>query len=68
MALPSPDELPEVWEVVIRRRSVAMLRHDAPALNADDAFDLYGQLITALIEVKRLRDERGSAPGGRPSR
>jgi hypothetical protein len=68
MALPSPDELPEVWEIDIRRRSVAMLRHDAPALNADQAFHLYGQLITALIEVKRLREDKGATPDDRPMR
>jgi hypothetical protein len=57
VALPSPDELPDTHELERRRRSMAMLRDEQPALTAGEAWHLYGQLIAALLEVKRLRGE-----------
>jgi hypothetical protein len=44
--------LPELVE--IRRRSVAMLPSDAPALNRDEALELLEQLNALLREVRRL--------------
>jgi len=46
-------ELPAVERVEQLRRSVAMLPPRAPALNREQALDLYAQLIAALLEVKR---------------
>ena len=63
VALPSFDDLPDVHHLERLRRSMAMLRDEQPALNAGEAWHLYGQLIAALLEVKRLRDDRRPIPG-----
>jgi hypothetical protein len=47
--LPTPERAEQL------RRSIAMLPPRAPALNREQAIALYEQLITALLEVKRLQ-------------
>lgn len=46
-------ELPSVERAEQLRRSVAMLPPRAPALNREQAIELYEQLIAALLEMKR---------------
>ena len=48
--LPTPERAEQ-----LRRRSMAMLPPRAPALNREQAIDLYDQLIAALLDVQRLR-------------
>jgi hypothetical protein len=47
--LPSPERTEQL------RRSVVMLQRRSPALNREQALELYEQLIDAPLEVKRLR-------------
>jgi hypothetical protein len=45
--------IPELVEN--RRRSIAMFPTGAPALNLDEALELFEQLKAALLELRRLR-------------
>jgi hypothetical protein len=54
-----PGELEQSHRVEQLRRSVVMLPPGAPALNRDEAAAVLGALVEALLEVRRLRDERG---------
>jgi hypothetical protein len=49
--------IPELVEQ--RRRSVAMLAPDAPALNRDEALELLELLRDALRELRELRGRLG---------
>lgn len=51
-------ELPSTERIEIERRSVAMLAPGAWALRREEALDLYGQLIAALMEVRRCEAPR----------
>ena len=51
--------IPELLEN--RRRSIAMLPTGAPALNRDEAIELLRQLEQALLELRDLRQQRGSS-------
>jgi hypothetical protein len=53
-----PD-LPTFELVENRRRSIAMLPVGAPALNRDEALEILRQLVEALQELRRLRNELG---------
>jgi hypothetical protein len=55
VALPLPDDLTDIAQLGVHRRSFAMMRPDSPALNADQAWHVFGALIEALLEAKRLR-------------
>lgn len=48
------EELPTPEAVENRRRSVAMLSPNAPALNRDEALTLLAQLAEALRKLRRL--------------
>jgi hypothetical protein len=54
--VPGEVELPSVERTEQLRRSVVMLPPGAPALDREQAALLYGQLITALLEVRRLNE------------
>lgn len=56
-ALPSPDDLPDGPRARAAPAGMAMLRDEQPTLTAGQAWHLYGQLIAALLEVKRLRGD-----------
>jgi hypothetical protein len=51
-------DLPTPELVENRRRSIAMLPAGAPALNRDDALELFEQLEAALLALRKLK-----APG-----
>jgi hypothetical protein len=53
-------ELPIPELVENRRRSIAMLPPEAPALNRDEALEVLRQLGDALREVRELRRRLGS--------
>jgi hypothetical protein len=55
---PIVADLPIPELVENRRRSIAMLPVGAPALNRDEALELFEQLTAALRELRKLRDER----------
>jgi hypothetical protein len=42
------------------RRSIALLPPGAPALNRDEALKILEQLEAALVELRRVRHERGN--------
>jgi hypothetical protein len=51
-------DLPSPELVENQRRSIAMLPVGAPALNRDEALELFNQLAEALRELRR-RDQDG---------
>ena len=48
-------DLPPPEDVERQRRSVAMLAPGQPVFAREEALDLLGLLVEALLEVKRLR-------------
>lgn len=51
-----PGDLQRTERVENMRRSVAMLPPGAPALNREEAGQVFAALIEALLEVRRLHD------------